>query len=96
MRMERSASVSRDVWAIQQHIGAQITVLRAVATALLIVILMYVSVELLRPEEALPVVNSRFRLEPRVFARLRWAFNSKQILKDADKKVLAPRQATIS
>lgn len=58
----------------------------AIAT-LVIGLLMPVYFLLSRNNEVLPVVNRLFRLEPRVFARFRWAFNSKRILEDADEKV---------
>lgn len=37
--------------------------------------------------EKLPTVNRTFPLEPSVFARFRWAFNSQKILDDAYKRV---------
>lgn len=58
----------------------------AIAT-LVIGLLVPLCFHLSRENEVLPVVNRLFRLEPRVFARFRWAFNSKQILEEADKKV---------
>jgi len=35
----------------------------------------------------IPIVNRRFALEPRIFARIRWAFGSIKILDDAYEKV---------
>ena len=35
----------------------------------------------------IPIVNRRFTLEPRIFARIRWAFGSIKILDDAYEKV---------
>lgn len=35
----------------------------------------------------IPIVNRRFALEPRIFARIRWAFGSIKILDNAYEKV---------
>ena len=37
--------------------------------------------------DGLPVVNRRFPLEPRIFARIRWATKARDILEIADQKV---------
>lgn len=70
-------------WVIEQPIERQVVV---------VVVILFLSLlfcyYLLKDDEVLPVVNRLFRLEPRVFARFRWAFKSKQILEDADEKVV--------
>ena len=40
--------------------------------------------------DGLPVVNRSFALEPRIFARLRWAFRARKILEKANDNVGAP------
>jgi hypothetical protein len=38
-------------------------------------------------DDDFPIVNRTFALEPRIFSRIRFAFNSQKILEDAYKKV---------
>lgn len=55
--------------------------------ATIILLLIYIFLYSRSYDDGLPIVNRRFRLEPRLFARIRWAFNSRDILKAANEKV---------
>lgn len=49
--------------------------------------IVYLSTLLVSHDDGLPIINRRFFLEPRVFARFRWAVNARNILKEANDKV---------
>lgn len=53
----------------------------------IILFLMHVLLHLSTYNDGLPIVNRRFAFEPRVFARIRWATKSRDILKTANEKV---------
>lgn len=55
--------------------------------AFIILSLTYVLLHFPTHNDGLPIVNRRFFLEPRVFARIRWATKSRDILKAANEKV---------
>ena len=46
-------------------------------------------------DDGLPIVNRRATLEPRVFARIRWATKSRDILAAANEKVGCIRDFTM-
>ena len=67
----------------EYHTSALQVALLASALLLLILTVLHFST----PRDDLPIVNRRFRLEPRIFARIRWATHSRDILKAANEKV---------
>ena len=63
------------------------SLLKLVLLASIILFIMYTVSHLLTYGDDLPIVNRRFALEPRLFARIRWATKSRDILGDANEKV---------
>ena len=53
----------------------------------IIICLIYIFSHIQIQNDGLEIVNRRFRLEPRVFARIRWATRSRDILQAANEKV---------
>ena len=55
--------------------------------AVIIYSLTYVLLHFPTYNDGLPIVNRRFFLEPRIFARIRWATKARDILETANQKV---------
>ena len=63
------------------------TGLKMLALLAFILSLTFVLLHFPTHSDGLPVVNRRFYLEPRVFARIRWATKSRDILEAANERV---------
>ena len=78
---------SAQAWArhniLEHHTGLCELVILASLILFLMPVLLYFSTY----NDRLPIVNRRFTLEPRVFARIRWATKSRDILKAANEEV---------
>ena len=71
-------------YAVKEHAGL---ILRIFFTVSLVFTFFYILNRRLSYNDELPLVNRYFALEPRVFARWRWAFRSDKILDEAYEKV---------
>ena len=78
---------SAKTWIESSFLEHHTNLFKLVLLASIILSIIYTVIHFPTYDDDLPIVNRRFALEPRLFARIRWATKSRNILEDANEKV---------
>lgn len=78
---------SDKTWVEPSFLEHHTSLFKLLLLAIIILSIIYTVIHYPTYDDDLPVVNRRFALEPRLFARIRWAAKSRNILENANEKV---------